>query len=91
MSRLRAARHELRCRECRVTWGSWLGRLLGMRSAYSPGLSVARRRALPCGCIVYGRAGCPAHRGCTRGCNGTWPHYPGEVGRAFHVRDCELA
>lgn len=28
--RLRAVVHELRCRECRVTWRSWLARLLGV-------------------------------------------------------------
>jgi hypothetical protein len=27
---LRAAVHEMRCRECRVTWRSWLARLLGV-------------------------------------------------------------
>jgi hypothetical protein len=25
---LRAAAHEVRCAECRVSWSSWLGRLL---------------------------------------------------------------
>lgn len=29
-TRVRAAVHELRCRECRVTWRSWLARLLGV-------------------------------------------------------------
>ena len=28
MTALRAAAHELRCRECRVTWRSWAARLL---------------------------------------------------------------
>lgn len=28
MSRILAALHELRCRECRVTWRSWTARLL---------------------------------------------------------------
>lgn len=35
--RLRAARHEVRCGECRVTWKSWAQRLLGFRAGYSPG------------------------------------------------------
>lgn len=34
--RLRAARHETRCRECRVTWGSWVERLVGLSRGYSP-------------------------------------------------------
>jgi hypothetical protein len=33
---LRAARHELRCWECRVTWKSWLQRLLGISKGYTP-------------------------------------------------------
>lgn len=28
MTRFRASVHELRCRECRVTWRSWFARLL---------------------------------------------------------------
>jgi len=28
--RIRAALHEIRCIECRVTWRSWLARLLGV-------------------------------------------------------------
>lgn len=35
---LRAAWHELNCRECRVTWKSWAQRLLGDRRGYTPGL-----------------------------------------------------
>lgn len=31
-SRYRAAVHELRCRECRVSWGGWLGRLTGRQA-----------------------------------------------------------
>jgi hypothetical protein len=34
--RLRAALHELRCRECRVTWRSWLQRLLGDPRGMTP-------------------------------------------------------
>lgn len=34
--RLKAGLHELRCTECRVTWSSWLRRLAGIRSGYSP-------------------------------------------------------
>lgn len=33
--RLRAAKHELRCLECRVTWRSWLQRLIGDSRGYS--------------------------------------------------------
>jgi len=33
---LKAAKHELRCRECRVTWTSWLQRLFGIKAGYSP-------------------------------------------------------
>jgi len=29
--RLRAAAHELRCWECRVTWVSWFQRLIGLK------------------------------------------------------------
>jgi hypothetical protein len=36
MTRLVAALHELRCHECRVTWRSWLARLVGLRSGYAP-------------------------------------------------------
>lgn len=42
--RVRAAGHELRCRECRVTWKSWAGRLVGDRRAYRP-LDYRVRRA----------------------------------------------
>ena len=34
--RLRAARHELRCHECRVTWLSWWRRLTGDSRGYTP-------------------------------------------------------
>lgn len=33
---VRASLHELRCRECRVTWGSWLERLVGLKRGCSP-------------------------------------------------------
>lgn len=36
---LRAAWHELSCRECRVTWRSWLARLVGLRNGYRPRVS----------------------------------------------------
>lgn len=38
--RFRAAAHELRCWECRVTWRSWLQRLIGDRRGYSPAVPV---------------------------------------------------
>ena len=34
--RLRAARHELDCWECRVTWKSWAQRLAGIGAGYTP-------------------------------------------------------
>lgn len=34
--RLEAAAHETRCRECRVTWWSWLLRLLDRDEGYTP-------------------------------------------------------
>lgn len=34
--RVRAAVHELDCIECRVTWHSWLQRLVGDRRGHSP-------------------------------------------------------
>jgi hypothetical protein len=34
--RLRAARHELRCWECRVTWRSLFQRLAGIKAGYTP-------------------------------------------------------
>lgn len=34
--RLRAAIHELRCTQCRVTWKSWLQRLLGDHRGMTP-------------------------------------------------------
>lgn len=33
---LRAALHETRCIECRVTWRSWVQRLLGIKRGYAP-------------------------------------------------------
>lgn len=36
MTGLRAALHELRCAECRVTWKSWAQRLVGIKAGYSP-------------------------------------------------------
>ena len=41
--RLRAARHELRCWECRVTWTSWAQRLAGMKRGYTPRLPKQQR------------------------------------------------
>lgn len=32
----RAAAHEIRCRECRVTWRSWLLRLVGVHGGFTP-------------------------------------------------------
>lgn len=40
-TRTRAARHELRCRECRVTWRSWAARFLGI-GGYAPRLGPAK-------------------------------------------------
>lgn len=40
MTCLRAALHEVRCRECRVTWTSWAQRLAGMRRGMAPKLPV---------------------------------------------------
>lgn len=34
--RLRAAAHELRCPECRVTWRSWWRRLIGDKRGFAP-------------------------------------------------------
>lgn len=34
--RMKAALHEIRCTECRVTWRSWLQRILGMQRGYTP-------------------------------------------------------
>lgn len=35
-TRLRAAVHELRCAECRVTWRSWFLRLFNRDSGFAP-------------------------------------------------------
>lgn len=35
-TRLKAAWHELRCRECRVTWRSWWQRLRGDPQGFDP-------------------------------------------------------
>lgn len=35
-TRLKAAWHELSCWECRVTWLSWVQRLLGMKRGFTP-------------------------------------------------------
>lgn len=51
-TRLRAALHELRCPECRVTWPSWLQRLAWLPGGMTPRapkegpVSRRRRRAL---------------------------------------------
>lgn len=45
MKHLKAAAHELRCWECRVTWTSWAQRLVGLKRGYSPKMSK-RERAL---------------------------------------------
>jgi hypothetical protein len=34
--RFKAAAHEMRCAECRVTWRSLVQRLLGIRAGFSP-------------------------------------------------------
>lgn len=34
--RFRAAHHEIRCKECRITWRSWVQRILGMKRGFSP-------------------------------------------------------
>jgi hypothetical protein len=34
--RLRAASHELRCAECRVSWRSWWRRIIGDLRGYNP-------------------------------------------------------
>jgi phage baseplate assembly protein gpV len=34
--RLQAALHEIRCQQCRVTWISWLQRLIGDKRGMSP-------------------------------------------------------
>lgn len=33
---LRAAKHEIRCAECRVTWRSWLQRLFAVKAGFTP-------------------------------------------------------
>lgn len=33
---LKCAAHELKCAECRVTWRSWLQRLIGLPAGMSP-------------------------------------------------------
>lgn len=45
--RLRAAFHELRCRECRVTWASLFQRLLGVPVGYSPSREQLRKLDSP--------------------------------------------
>jgi hypothetical protein len=35
-TRLEAAQHEIHCRECRVTWKSWLQRLIGDKRGMTP-------------------------------------------------------
>lgn len=40
---VRAALHELRCWECRVTWTSWAQRLVGLKRGYTPKLSKQQR------------------------------------------------
>jgi hypothetical protein len=40
--RLAAARHELSCRDCRVTWRSWFARLLGV-GGMTPWVRPSRR------------------------------------------------
>lgn len=42
LTRLNAARHELACIECRVTWSSWAQRLIGLRRGHTPRISPAR-------------------------------------------------
>lgn len=37
MLRFRAAWHELRCWECRVTWRSWFQRVIGDPRGMTPG------------------------------------------------------
>jgi hypothetical protein len=38
--RVRAAIHELRCWECRVTWTSWLQRLVGIERGMTPSVKT---------------------------------------------------
>ena len=40
---VRAALHELRCWECRVTWTSWAQRLVGMKRGHTPKLPKQQR------------------------------------------------
>jgi hypothetical protein len=42
-ARLKAAAHELRCWECRVTWTSWAQRLVGLKRGQTPRLSKRAR------------------------------------------------
>jgi hypothetical protein len=41
--RLKAALHEMRCWECRVTWRSWAQRIIGMKRGFTPKLSKPQR------------------------------------------------
>lgn len=35
---IEAAIHETQCEECRVTWRSWLQRIVGIKAGFSPKL-----------------------------------------------------
>jgi hypothetical protein len=41
--RLKAAWHEMRCWECRVTWTSWAQRLVGLKRGQTPKMSKRHR------------------------------------------------
>lgn len=45
MGRTKAAWHELSCWECRVSWGSWIQRLLGLKAGYTPKVRKRHRKA----------------------------------------------
>jgi hypothetical protein len=60
--RVRAAIHELRCWECRVTWRSWIRRLIGDSRGYAPlGACTCaeplRVGAIPEPCRLHGWSG----------------------------------
>lgn len=41
-ARYRAAYHEARCPECRVTWRSWVLRLFNVKAGFAPHVRIAR-------------------------------------------------
>lgn len=40
---VRAAVHEVRCAECRVTWKSWVQRIFGIKAGFAPHVRAAHR------------------------------------------------